>query len=89
MGKENLQPENFTITTQSSNKSDTSIDNTKVLTDKTNNITSTPIQEVAAVTNHEILRETARRDLEKYTEKMVNQMNKGKKGQIIMRLGIW
>jgi hypothetical protein len=31
------------------------------------------------VTNHEILREAARRDLKNYTEKMVNQMNKGRK----------
>ena len=31
------------------------------------------------VTNHGILREAARRDLENYTKKMVNQMNKGRK----------
>ncbi|CAB4424874.1 unnamed protein product [Rhizophagus irregularis] len=31
------------------------------------------------VTNHKILREAAWRDLENYTEKMVNQINKGKK----------
>lgn len=31
------------------------------------------------ITQHEILRESARRDLQIYTDKMVNQMNKGKK----------
>ncbi|RIA83153.1 hypothetical protein C1645_834219 [Glomus cerebriforme] len=36
------------------------------------------IEEVTVI-NHTILREAAQRDLEHYTEKMVNQMNKGKK----------
>jgi len=31
------------------------------------------------VTNHEILRKATWRDLENYTKKMVNQMNKGRK----------
>jgi len=31
------------------------------------------------ITQHEILRNMARQDLQSYTEKMVNQMNKGKK----------
>jgi len=45
-----------------------------ILIDITNNTSS---QE--EVTNHGILREAARRDLENYTKKMVNQMNKGRK----------
>jgi hypothetical protein len=40
---------------------------------------STPIQDEGTVTGHDILREAARRDLENYTEKMVNQMSKGRK----------
>ena len=31
------------------------------------------------ITQHEILRNMARQDLQSYTEKMVNQMNRGKK----------
>jgi hypothetical protein len=45
-----------------------------VLVDITNKVS---LQE--EITNHEILREAARRDLENYTEKMVKQMNKGRK----------
>src|SRR4051794_616209 len=40
---------------------------------------STPTQDEGTVTGHDILREAARRDLENYTEKMVNQMNKERK----------
>ncbi|RIA94581.1 hypothetical protein C1645_817864 [Glomus cerebriforme] len=51
-----------------------------VLIDITNKtFSSTPLQEGATVTNHTILREAAQRVLENYTEKMVNQMNKGRK----------
>jgi hypothetical protein len=52
-------------------------ENRSILTDITNKTSSTPLQETA--TNHEILRESARRDLENYTKKMANQMNKGRK----------
>ena len=45
-----------------------------ILIDITNNTSS---QE--EVTNHRILREAARQDLEIYTKKMINQMNKGRK----------
>ncbi|CAG8658772.1 2350_t:CDS:2 [Funneliformis mosseae] len=45
-----------------------------VLVDITNKVS---LQE--GLQNHEILREAARRDLENYTEKMVKQMNKGRK----------
>ena len=50
-----------------------------ILIDITNETSSMPLQEGATVTNHTILREAAQRDLEIYTKKMVNQMNKGKK----------
>jgi hypothetical protein len=52
-----------------------------ILIDITNKALSTPLQERggATVTNHVILREAAQRDLENYTQKMVNQMNKGRK----------
>ena len=50
-----------------------------ILIDITNKISSTPLQEAVTTTNHKILRGAARRDLEIYTDKMVNQMNKGKK----------
>ena len=36
-------------------------------------------QDISNNTQHEILREMARQDLQIYTDKMVNQMNKGKK----------
>ncbi len=45
-----------------------------ILIDITNKVSS---QE--GITNHEILRDAARRNLENYTEKMANQMNKGRK----------
>ena len=41
-----------------------------ILNDITNQIT---------ITNHKVLREAAQRDLEDYTKKMVNQINKGRK----------
>jgi len=44
------------------------------ITDKT-----LPQEGQQEVTNHGILREAARKDLENYTKKMVNQMNKGRK----------
>ena len=37
-----------------------------ILIDITNKSSSTPLQEEATATNHEILREAARRDLENY-----------------------
>jgi hypothetical protein len=48
-----------------------------VLVDITNHISTT----------HEILRNTARRDLEIYTDKMVNQMNKKKKRRANFQIG--
>ena len=45
-----------------------------ILIDITNKVSS---QE--GITNHEILRDAAWRNLKNYTEKMANQMNKGRK----------
>ena len=49
------------------------------LADITNKIPITTPSHEATITGHNILREVARRDLQIYTNKMANQMNKGKK----------
>lgn len=70
---ENLIGKEFTIS-YLENRNDSNID--PVLLDITNlNVNSNNTKQ----TQHEILRESARRDLQIYTNKMVNQMNKGKK----------
>ena len=50
-----------------------------VLIDITNTTSPTLLKNEATITGHEILREAARRDLQIYTNKMVNQMNLGRK----------
>jgi len=50
-----------------------------VLIDITNTISPTLLKNEATITGHEILREAARRDLQIYTNQMVNQMNLGRK----------
>lgn len=47
--------------------------------DITNNISSIIPSHENTITGHGILREVARRDLQIYTDKMANQMNKGRK----------